>query len=324
MRVVVGERLGGPEVLTVAEREAPRPGPGELVVDVAAAGVNYMDIYQREGIGNYRPEPPFVPGAEGAGTVAAVGEDVTDLSVGDRVAWAGPGRSYAEQVALPAKSVVPVPDGISLQVAAAAILQGMTAHYLCTSTYPVREGDVAVVHAAAGGVGLLLTQMVKLRGGVVVGTTSGGEKVELALQAGADHVVGYDRFRDIVDDATEGAGAHVVYDGVGQDTFDDSLAALRPRGMMVLYGAASGQVPPLDPQRLNSGGSLFLTRPTLVHYLADPAELRWRASEVFGWIAKGELDVRIGGTYPLAEAARAQEDLASRRTTGKLLLLPGL
>ena len=324
MRVVVGERLGGPEVLTVAEREAPRPGPGELVVDVAAAGVNYMDIYQREGIGNYRPEPPFVPGAEGAGSVAAVGEDVTGLSVGDRVAWAGPGRSYAEQVALPAKSVVPVPDGISLQVAAAAILQGMTAHYLCTSTYPVREGDVAVVHAAAGGVGLLLTQMVKQRGGVVVGTTSGGEKVELALQAGADHVVGYDRFRDIVDEATEGAGAHVVYDGVGQDTFDDSLAALRPRGMMVLYGAASGQVPPLDPQRLNSGGSLFLTRPTLVHYVADPAELRWRASEVFGWIAKGELDVRIGGTYPLAEAARAQQDLASRRTVGKLLLLPGL
>ena len=324
MRVVVGERLGGPEVLTVAERESPRPGPGELVVDVAAAGVNYMDIYQREGIGNYRPEPPFVPGAEGAGTVAAVGQDVTGLAVGDRVAWAGPGRSYAEQVALPAKSVVPVPDGISLQVAAAAILQGMTAHYLCTSTYPVREGDVAVVHAAAGGVGLLLTQMVKLRGGVVVGTTSGGEKVELALQAGADHVVGYDRFRDIVDEATEGAGAHVVYDGVGQDTFDDSLAALRPRGMMVLYGAASGQVPPLDPQRLNSGGSLFLTRPTLVHYVADPAELRWRASEVFGWIAKGELEVRIGGTYPLAEAARAQEDLASRRTTGKLLLLPGL
>jgi len=324
MRVVVGERLGGPEVLTVAEREAPRPGPGEVVVDVAAAGVNYMDIYQREGIGNYRPEPPFVPGAEGAGTVAAVGEGVTDLGVGDRVAWAGPGRSYAEQVSLPAKGVVPVPDGISLQVAAAAILQGMTAHYLCTSTYPVREGDVAVVHAAAGGVGLLLTQMVKQRGGVVVGTTSGGAKVELALQAGADHVVGYDRFRDIVGEATDGAGAHVVYDGVGKDTFEDSLAALRPRGMMVLYGAASGQVPPFDPQRLNSGGSLFLTRPTLVHYVADAAELRWRAGEVFGWIAKGELEVRIGGTYPLAEAARAQEDLAGRRTTGKLLLLPGL
>ena len=327
MRVIVGERHGGPEVLRVEEREAPRPGPGEVVVDVAAAGVNYMDIYQREGIGSYRAEPPFVPGAEGAGTVAAVGEDVTGLAVGDRVAWAGPGSSYAEQVALPAKRVVPVPDGLSLQVAAASLLQGMTAHYLCTSTYPVREGDVAVVHAAAGGVGLLLTQMVKRRGGIVVGTTSGGKdgrKAELALRAGADHVVGYDRFRDVVDEATEDVGAHVVYDGVGKDTFADSLAALRPRGMMVLYGAASGQVPPLDPQRLNSGGSLFLTRPTLVHYIADPAELRWRAGEVFDWIAKGELEVRIGSTYPLAEAARAQQDLASRRTTGKLLLLPGL
>ncbi|MGH3176281.1 MAG: quinone oxidoreductase family protein, partial [Streptosporangiaceae bacterium] len=240
------------------------------------------------------------------------------------VAWAGQGSSYAEQVALSANRVVPVPDGMNLQVAAAAILQGMTAHYLCTSTYPVREGYITVVHAAAGGVGLLLTQMVKRRGGVVVGTTSGGEKVELALQAGADHVVGYDRFRDIVDEVGDGAGAHVVYDGVGQDTFDDGLAALRPRGMMVLYGAASGQVPPVDPQRLNSGGSLFLTRPTLVHYVADATELRWRAGEVFDWITKGELDVRIGGTYPLSDAARAQEDLAGRRTTGKLLLLPGL
>jgi len=324
MRVVVGERHGGPEVLSVTEREVPRPEPGEVIVEVAAAGVNYMDIYQREGVGNYRMEPPFALGAEGAGTVAAVGEGVAGLSVGDRVAWAGPGSSYAEQVALPASRVVVVPDGLSLQTAAAAILQGLTAHYLVTSTYPVREGDVAVVHAAAGGVGLLLTQMVKRRGGVVVATTSGGEKAGLALRAGADHVTGYDRFRAIVDDVTEGAGAHVVYDGVGQATFDDGLAALRPRGMMVLYGAASGQVPPLDPQRLNSGGSLFLTRPTLVHYVADPAELRWRAGEVFDWIIKGELDVRIGGTYPLADAARAQADLASRRTTGKLLLLPGL
>ena len=327
MRVVVGERLGGPEVLRLTEQEAPRPGPGQVVVEVAAAGVNYMDIYQREGVGNYRTDPPFVPGAEGAGTVAAVGEGVTDLTVGDHVAWAGSGNSYAEQVALPANRAVPVPDGVSLQVAAAAILQGMTAHYLVTSTFPVREGDVAVVHAAAGGVGLLLTQMVKRRGGIVVATTSGGEggeKAELALGAGADHVVGYDRFRDIVDEATDGAGAHVVYDGVGKDTFDDGLAALRPRGMMVLYGAASGQVPPVDPQRLNTGGSLFLTRPTLAHYIADTAELRWRAGEVFDWIAKGDLDVRIGGTYPLADAARAQDDLAGRRTTGKLLLLPGL
>ena len=323
MRVVVGERLGGPEVLKVAERQAPRPGPGEVVVEVAAAGVNFMDIYQREGVGQYHTEPPFSPGAEGAGTVAAVGEDVTGLAVGDHVAWAGPGGSYAEQVALPAKRLVPVPDGISLQVAGAAMLQGMTAHYLVTSTYPVREGDVTVVHAAAGGVGLLLTQMVKRRGGIVVGTVSSGEKEELARGAGADHITRYDGFRAVVDDITEGVGAHVVYDGVGKDTFDDSLAALRLRGMMVLYGAASGQVPPLDPQRLNTGGSLFLTRPTLVHYIADVEELRWRAGEVFDWIAKGELDVRIGGTYPLADAARAHEDLASRRTTGKLLLLPG-
>jgi NADPH2:quinone reductase len=324
MRVVEVDRRGGPEVLNVAKREAPRPGPGQVVVDVAAAGVNYMDIYQREGVGGYRPELPFVPGAEGAGTVAAVGEGVTHLAVGDPVAWAGPGSSYAEQVALPANRVFPVPPGISLQVAGAVILQGMTAHYLVTSTYPVREGDIAVVHAAAGGVGLLLTQMVKLRGGIVVATTSGGEKAELARGAGADHITGYDNFRAVVDEVTDGAGAHVVYDGVGKDTFDDGLAALRPRGMMVLYGAASGQVPPVDPQRLNSGGSLFLTRPTLLHYVADPEELRWRAREVFGWINSGELDVRIGGTYPLAEARRAQEDLAARRTTGKLLLLPGL
>jgi NADPH2:quinone reductase len=327
MRVVVGERQGGPEVLSVTEREEPRPGPGEVVVDVAAAGVNFMDIYQREGIGSYRTDPPFVPGGEGAGTVVAVGADVKHFASGDRVAWANLPESYAEQVALPAHRVVKIPEGISLQTAAAAMLQGMTAHYLCTSTYPVREGDITVVHAAAGGVGLLLTQMVKRRGGVIVATTSGGPdggKVELALRAGADHVVGYDRFRDIVDEASDGAGAHVVYDGVGQATFDDSLAALRPRGMMVLYGAASGQVPPVDPQRLNTGGSLFLTRPTLTHYIADADEQRWRAGEVFDWILKGDLEVRIGGTYPLAEAAKAQQDLASRRTTGKLLLLPGV
>jgi NADPH2:quinone reductase len=324
MRVVEVARRGGPEVLNVAKREVPRPGPGQVVVDVAAAGVNYMDIYQREGVGGYRPELPFVPGAEGAGTVAAAGEGVTHLAIGDPVAWAGLGSSYAEQVTLPANRVVPVPPGISLQVAGAAILQGMTAHYLVTTTYPVREGDIAVVHAAAGGVGLLLTQLVKRRGGIVVATTSGGEKAELARGAGADHITSYGNFRAVVDDVTDGAGAHVVYDGVGQDTFDDGLAALRPRGMMVLYGAASGQVPPLDPQRLNSGGSLFLTRPTLVHYIADYEELRWRSGEVFAWIAAGELDVRIGGTYPLADARQAQEDLAARRTTGKLLLLPGL
>jgi NADPH2:quinone reductase len=226
---------------------------------------------------------------------------------------------------LPADRVVPVPDGISTELAAAAILQGMTAHYLVTSTYPVRPGDVTVVHAAAGGVGLLLTQMVKRRGGIVVATCSGGaggEKHTLARGAGADHVAGYDGCRAVIEEVTGGMGAHVVYDGVGQATFDDSLAALRPRGMLVVYGAASGQVPPFDIQRLNSGGSLFVTRPTLAHYIADVEELRWRAREVFDWIASGELDVRIGGRYLLVDAARAQQDLAARRTTGKLLLIP--
>jgi NADPH:quinone reductase len=322
MRVVVAERLGGPEVLSVAEHAAPKPRQGEVLVEVAAAGVNFMDIYQREGIGNYRREPPFIPGAEGAGTVTAVGEGVAELAVGDRVAWAGLGSSYAEQVALPATGVVPVPAGLSLQVAAAVILQGLTAHYLVTSTYPVRRHDVAVVHAAAGGVGLLLTQMIHRRGGIVVATTSGGGKEDLARAAGADYVTGYDHFRAAVAQATEGQGAHVVYDGVGKDTFDDSLAALRPRGMMVLYGAASGQVPPFDLQRLNSGGSLFVTRPTLGHHVASVEELHWRAGELFGQVAGGELDVRIGGSYALADAARAHEDLAARRTTGKLLLVP--
>ncbi len=322
MRVVVAERLGGPEVLSVTEHQAPEPGPGEILVEVAAAGVNFIDIYQREGIGNYRRETPFVLGGEGAGTVTAVGEGVTGLAVGDRVAWAMVGGSYAEQVVLAASGAVPVPAGVSLHVAAAVILQGLTAHYLVSSTYPVHDGDVAVVHAAAGGVGLLLTQLIKRRGGIVVATTSGGPKEALARAAGADYVTGYGDFRAAVDQATGGLGANVVYDGVGKDTFDDSLAALRPRAMMVLYGASSGQVPPFNLQRLNSGGSLFATRPTLGHYIATVEELRWRAGEVFDLVASGELDVRIGGTYPLADAAQAHEDLAARRTTGKLLLIP--
>ena len=324
MRVIEVESRGGPEVLSLAERPAPQPGPGQIVAEVDAAGVNYMDIYQREGVGGYRPPLPFVTGGEGAGTVVAVGEGVTEPAVGDRVAWVGPG-SYAERVVLPADRVVPVPADVSTEVAAAAILQGMTAHYLVSSTYPVRPGDVTVVHAAAGGVGLLLTQMVKRRGGIVVATASGGpdgEKHRRAREAGADYVTGYDQFLAVVGEVTGGVGAHVVYDGVGQATFDDSLAALRPRGMLVVYGAASGQVPPFDIQRLNSGGSLFATRPTLAHYVADAAELRWRAREVFDWIVSGELDVRIGGRYPLADAAQAQQDLAAWRTTGKLLLIP--
>ena len=322
MRAIVVRELGGPEVLTIGERDDPQPKPGEIVVKVAAAGVNYMDIYQRSGIGNYKAQTPYTPGAEGAGTVLAVGEGVTDFAVGDPVAWAGGPGSYAEQVALPAANAVPVPHGFDLKIAAAVMLQGITAHYLCNSTFPVQEGNITVVHAAAGGVGLLLTQMVKRRGGVVVATTSTTAKAVLAQRMGADHVTSYEEFGEAVMRLSGERGASVVFDGVGQATFDASLAALRPRGMMVLYGAASGPVPPFDPQRLNSGGSLFLTRPTMAHYIADRAELLWRAGELFEWLSKGELDVRIGGEYPLADARRAQEDLAARRTTGKLLLIP--
>jgi NADPH:quinone reductase len=326
VRAVVIEDLGGTEVIKFVEQPDPEPQSGQVVVEVAAAGVNFMDIYQRQGVGGYKPASfPVVQGAEGAGTVRAVAPDVTAFSVGDRVAWAGVPRSYAELAVLPADRAVPVPDQVGLDVAAAAMLQGITAHYLCFSTYPVREGDVTVVHAAAGGVGLLLTQMIKRRGGVVVATTSGGpdgEKATLAREAGADHVTGYDTFVDTVAEVTSDRGAHVVYDGVGQATFDASLDSLRPRGTMVLYGAASGQVPPFDPQRLNVGGSLYLTRPTMASYIADRDELLWRARDIFDWIDNGQLQVLIGATYPLSDAARAQEDLAARRTTGKLLLLP--
>ena len=322
MRAIVVSELGGPEVMVVAERCDPVAKPGELVVKVAAAGVNFMDIYQRNGVGVYTTQTPYTPGGEGAGTVLAAGSGVTDFAVGDHVAWSAAPGSYAEQVALPAGSAVPVPRGIDLRIAAAVMLQGMTAHYLCHSTYPVKEGDITVVHAAAGGVGLLLTQMIKRRGGVVVATTSSTAKGVLAQQAGADYVTTYDEFVDTVDRITEDRGADAVFDSVGKATFDNSLAALRPRGMMVLYGGSSGQVPPFDPQRLNTGGSLYLTRPTLGNYVADRAELLWRAGDLFEWIAKGELDVRIGAEYQLADAPRAHEDLAARRTTGKLLLIP--
>jgi NADPH:quinone reductase len=323
MRAIVVDEQGGPEVLKVADRDDPAaPRPGHLTVRVAAAGVNFMDIYQRSGIGVYVQPTPFTPGGEGAGKVVAVGEGVTDFAPGDHVAWAGAPGSYAEQVTLPAQLAVPVPPHIDLKVAAAVMLQGLTAHYLCHSTFSVQEGNVAVVHAAAGGVGLLLTQMIKQRGGIVLATTSTTAKAELALQAGADHVTTYEEFTDAVRRVTGERGADVVFDGVGKATFDHSLAALRPRGMMVLYGGSSGQVPPFDVQRLNTGGSLYLTRPTLIHYISDRGELLWRAGDLFEWIAKGELDVRIGAEYPLADAPRAHEDLAARRTTGKLLLIP--
>jgi NADPH2:quinone reductase len=322
MRAVVVAEHGGPEVLQVAERDAPRAGPGQLLVDVAAAGVNFMDIYRRQGQPSYAGPVPYVPGAEGAGTVAAAGPDVTGFAQGDEVAWTGVPGSYAEQAVVPADSAVPVPAGIDLQTAAAAMLQGLTAHYLATSAYPIGPGDHVVVHAAAGGVGLLLTQMARMRGGVVIGTTSTSSKADVARQAGASHLTGYGDFAATVREVTGGAGAAAVYDGVGQSTFDDSLSCLRLRGCMVLYGAASGPVPPFELQRLAAGGSLFITRPTLASYLASRDELLHRASEVFGWIRGGQLRIRIGGTYPLDQAARAHADLGARRTTGKLLILP--
>jgi NADPH2:quinone reductase len=322
MRAVVVTRHGGPEVLELVDRPAPEPGPGELLVEVAAAGVNFMDIYVCEGRPPYAQKPPHPVGGEAAGRVLAVGAGVSDVAIGDPVAWVGVNGSYAEQVIVPADRAVPVPPGVDPDVAAAVMLQGITAHYLCTSTYQVAPGDVVVVHAAAGGVGLLLTQMVVRRGGVVVATTSGGAKADLAREAGAAHVTGYETFVDTVLEVTDGEGAAVVYDGVGAATFDDSLRALRRRGLLALYGGASGPVPAFDPQRLSKGGSLFLTRPTMVDFIVTREELLWRSNEVLGSVAAGELDVRVGASYPLGEAGRAHADLAARRTTGKLLLRP--
>jgi NADPH:quinone reductase len=321
MRAVVVTRIGGPEVLEVRDEPAPQPGAGQLLVNVEAVGVNYRDIYEREASGRYGGSPPFILGAEGAGSVAALGEGVEGFSVGDRVGWSDASAGYAEQVVVNASRAVPVPDEISTEVAAAVLLQGMTAHYLSAATYPVREGDTVLVHAAAGGVGLLLTQMAKLRGGRVIATTSTDEKAELARGAGADEVIGYDGFAERVRELTGGEGVAAAYDGVGKATFDDSLACLRPRGYMVLYGAASGRPEPVSPERLFAG-SLYLTRPLLTHYTATREELLGRAGAVFGWIAEGRLDVRIGGRYPLDAARQAHEDLEARRTTGKLVLIP--
>ncbi len=320
MQAIVVNELGGPEVMKVAEVPDPVAAPGQVVVRIAAAGVNFRDIYVRTGM--YKQPLPYTPGSEGAGTVTEVGEGVTGIAVGDEVAWSEGNGGYAELAAVPAAKAVPLPAGLDPAKAAASMLQGITAHYLCRSTFPVTEGTVTVVHAAAGGVGLLLTQMIKRLGGTVIATTSTPEKAALAEQAGADAVTTYDEFPSVVREATGGRGADVVFDGVGQATFDAGLSVLRPRGMMVLFGASSGAVPPFDPQRLNSSGSLFLTRQTMGHYVLDRDELLWRAGEVFGPIAAGELNVRVGGEYPLADAARAHEDLAARRTTGKLVLLP--
>jgi NADPH2:quinone reductase len=306
MRAWVVTATGGPDVLELRDEPPPEPGPDELLVDVTVAGVNYRDIYERTGA--YPVKPPLVAGIEGAGTVV---QGAGEFEPGDRVVWKNAQGSYAEQCAVPVAEALPIPDGVTDEVACAALLQGMTAHYLTHSTYVVQPGNEVLVHAGAGGVGLLLTQVVKLLGGRVTATTSGGEKAQLARGAGADEVIGYD-------EVPEGKFA-VVYDGVGKDTFERSLAALGPRGMLALYGAASGGVPEVQLSKL-AARSLFLTRPTLVHYTLTREELLGRARDDFGWIADGKLDVRIGNVYPFDQARQAQEDLEARRTTGKLLI----
>lgn len=317
---IVARQPGGPEVLDFTEIDRPVPGPGQLLVKVAASGVNFIETYQRRG--TYKVAYPFTPGSEAAGTVEEIGEGVEDFAVGSRVATAEGTACYAGYAVLDAVKALPVPDGVDDHTAAALPLQGMTAHYLINSSFRVEPGHNVLVHAGAGGVGLLLIQLLKARGARVITTVSTDEKEALARGAGADEVLRYDGFADAVRDLTHGAGTNVVYDGVGKDTFDGSLASLRIRGSLVLFGAASGPVPPVDPQRLNAGGSLTLTRPSLAHFLGNPQERLWRSTEIFGAAADGSLKVRIGATYPLAEARRAHEDLEGRRTTGKVLLVP--
>jgi NADPH2:quinone reductase len=313
-------RHGGPEVLELVQAATPEPGPGQVLVHLVGAGVNYVDIYHRTGL--YQQPLPFTPGTEGAGTVVAVGPGVTAPTVGDRVAANDLAGSYAEYALAPADRVVPVPDGIPDEVAAGALLQGMTAHYLLFDTYPVRPGDTVLVHAAAGGMGLLLTQLATRLGARVIGTVSTPAKEKLARQAGAIEVIGYDDVAAEVRRITGGEGVPAVYDGVGQATFEASLDSLRPHGVLASYGQASGPVPPVELRRLMTAGSVYVTRPTLAHFVATPQELARRAGDLFTWIADGSLRIAIGGRYPLGEAARAHDDLAARRTTGKLLLIP--
>ncbi len=320
MRAVVMARHGGPEVLEAAERHEPRPGAAEVLVRVEASGVNFIDTYHRSGY--YPTEVPFVPGVEGVGAVLEVGGDITTVAVGDRVGWVSVLGSYAERLAVPIERIVPVPEDVTSEVAAASLLQGVTGHYLTNDTYPVRPGDNVLVHAAAGGMGLLLTQLVKLKGGRVIGTVSTPEKEKLALEAGADEVIRYEDFATEVRRLTDGEGVAVVYDGVGRATFDGSLASLRRRGVLAQYGQASGPVPPFDLKRLADSGSLYLTRPALAHHMVDRDELVRRTTDILELVAAGNLAVHIGGRYPLSDAADAHRDLEARRTTGKLLLLP--
>jgi NADPH2:quinone reductase len=312
---------GGPENMELVEVSTPAPGPRQALVRIAASGVNFIDVYFRTGL--YKADIPVALGSEGAGTVEAVGADVSEVAAGDRVAYAMARGSYAEYALVPAALLVKIPDSLDFQTAAAVMLQGMTAHYLTHSTYALKSGDTCLVHAAAGGAGGLTVQMAKMRGARVFGTVSTEEKARIARQAGADEAILYTEqdFEAEVKRLTGGRGVDVVYDSVGKTTFEKSLNCLRPRGMLAMFGQSSGSVPPFDPTILNAKGSLFLTRPSLGHYLLTRDELLWRAGDVLGWVASGKLKLRIDRTYPLGEAAAAHRDLEGRKTAGKLLLM---
>lgn len=321
MRAIRVHAPGGPEALRLEDIARPEPGPGEALVRIESIGVNFIDVYHRTGL--YPLETPFTPGREAAGVVEAVGEGVTEARPGDRVAYVL-SPSYAELAVVPASRLVPVPAEVSFENAAALMLQGLTAHYLSHATFPIQRDQSVLVHAAAGGVGLLLVQMAKKRGARVFGTVSTDAKAAVAARAGVDVVIRYsdEDFEDVVHRETKGSGVHAVYDSVGQTTFDESLRCLRPRGMLVLYGQSSGPVPPFDLARLGGGGSLFLTRPSLAHYLLDRNELLERSNDILGWVARGELEITIDRELPLSEAAEAHRRLEGRQTSGKLLLSP--
>jgi len=322
MKAIQVQKTGGPEVLTLVDLPVPKPKANEAVVKIAAIGVNFIDVYFREG--RYPAPLPFIDGQEAAGTVTEVGSEVKTVKPGDRVAYTGVIGSYAEYAAVPADRLVHVPDKITDQQAAAAMLQGMTAHYLVNSTYPLKKGETALIHAAAGGVGLLLVQMAKNIGARAIGTAGTEEKAKLAREAGAEDVIVYTQqdFEVETKRLTENKGVHVVYDGVGKSTFEKGLNVLRPRGYMVLFGGASGAVPPFDPIALSQKGSLFLTRPSLIHYIATRQELEQRSSDIFNMIIAGKLKLRIGHVYKLEEVQQAHRDLEGRKTTGKILLVP--
>lgn len=320
MKAIRVHTFGGPEVLSLDEIPVPQPGPGEVLVRIEASGVNFIDIYFRTGL--YKAEPPVTLGMEAAGVVEAVGEGFSQLVPGDRVAYCMSRGAYAEYAVVPAWQVVKIPDSLDFESAAAALLQGMTAHYLTHSTFELKPGHTALVHAAAGGTGRLIVQMAKMRGARVIATTSSAAKAEIVRRTGADEIILYTEqdFQSEVRHLTGGRGVDVVYDSVGAATFEKSLNSLRPRGMMVSFGNASGPVPAIEPLILSQKGSLFLTRPTLFTYCATPEELRWRAADVLGWVGGGQLTLHIEKVYPLGQAGQAQADLASRKTTGKLLL----